>query len=189
MCPDRHWDRSPATAIDRHAAAMRPALGVVTATRKRICTTRKRINENNYLSHSRQSLCGGGVPSSHPSLGLSVFFLFYSRQARHRCGLARASTITGKPPEPQKEIPKKSAPASGHGTPSPPRMDTLWGPRAGPEAPPRGVRARRAAARERADRELSPALPFLPSRLGGSGGLPVLVLARASPHLCRACLL
>ena len=29
--------------------------------------------------------------------------------------------------------PKKSAPAAGHGTPSPPRMDTLWGPRAGPE--------------------------------------------------------
>ena len=27
------------------------------------------------------------------------------------------------------------------------------------------------------------------SRLGGSGGLPVIVLARASPHLCRACLL
>jgi len=44
-------------------------------------------------------------------------------------------------------------------------------------APHRGVRARRAAARERAARELSPALPFLPSRLGGSGGLPVLVLA------------
>ena len=31
------------------------------------------------------------------------------------------------------KIPKKSAPAAGHGTPSPPRMDTLWGPRAGPE--------------------------------------------------------
>ena len=27
------------------------------------------------------------------------------------------------------------------------------------------------------------------SRLGGSGGVPVIVLARASPHLCRACLL
>ena len=25
---------------------------------------------------SLKSLCGGGVPSSHPSLGLSVFFLF-----------------------------------------------------------------------------------------------------------------
>ena len=33
----------------------------------------------------------------------------------------------------KKNIPKKSAPAAGHGTPSPPRMDTLWGPRAGPE--------------------------------------------------------
>ena len=28
---------------------------------------------------SLKSLCGGGVPSSHPSLGLSVFFLFHIR--------------------------------------------------------------------------------------------------------------
>ena len=27
--------------------------------------------------HSLKSLCGGGVPSSHPSLGLSVFFLSF----------------------------------------------------------------------------------------------------------------
>ena len=33
----------------------------------------------------------------------------------------------------KKKIPKKSAPAAGRGNPSPPRMDTLWGPRAGPE--------------------------------------------------------
>ena len=33
----------------------------------------------------------------------------------------------------KEKISKKSAPAAGHGTPSPPRMDTLWGPRAGPE--------------------------------------------------------
>ena len=68
-----------------------------------------------------KSLCGGGVPSSHPSLGLSVFFLSplscqcavreacilrilsFSRQARHRCELARASTITGTPERKQKE--------------------------------------------------------------------------------------
>ena len=40
---------------------------------------------------------------------------------------------TSKNREKKKKIPKKSAPAAGHGTPSPPRMDTLWGPRAGPE--------------------------------------------------------
>ena len=41
----------------------------------------------------------------------------------------------------KKKNAKKSAPAAGRGTPSPPRMDTLWGPRAGPE------RAQLAAAR------------------------------------------
>ena len=35
---------------------------------------------------SLKSLCGGGVPFSHPSLGLCVFFLSF-----YRCGLARAS--------------------------------------------------------------------------------------------------
>ena len=40
---------------------------------------------------------------------------------------------TSKKPPKKKNNPKKSAPAAGHGTPSPPRMDTLWGPRAGPE--------------------------------------------------------
>ena len=40
---------------------------------------------------SLKSLCGGGVPSSHPSLGLSVFFLsFWAR-------LARTGTNTGTP--------------------------------------------------------------------------------------------
>ena len=40
---------------------------------------------------------------------------------------------TSKNREKKKKIPKKSAPAAGRGNPSPPRMDTLWGPRAGPE--------------------------------------------------------
>ena len=40
---------------------------------------------------------------------------------------------TSKKTTKKKNNPKKSAPAAGHGTPSPPRMDTLWGPRAGPE--------------------------------------------------------
>ena len=41
-----------------------------------------RIKNTHSLTHlSLKSLCGGGVPSSHPSLGLSVFFLsFYTRQ-------------------------------------------------------------------------------------------------------------
>ena len=48
-----------------------------------------------------KSLCGGGVPSSHPSLGLSVFFLFFFFRARvlannihpwhrHRLALSRS---------------------------------------------------------------------------------------------------
>ena len=41
---------------------------------------------------SLKSLCGGGVPSSHPSLGLSVFFLFTGT------GLARTGTNTSTPP-------------------------------------------------------------------------------------------
>ena len=30
-----------------------------------------------FIHLSLKSLCGGGVPSSHPSLGLSVFFLSF----------------------------------------------------------------------------------------------------------------
>ena len=41
---------------------------------------KKEILHKTTLSHSRQSLCGGGVPSSHPSHGLSVFFLFFFSQ-------------------------------------------------------------------------------------------------------------
>jgi len=45
---------------------------------------------------SLKSLCGGGVPSSHPSLGLSVFFLsfFYAGTTRARTPLARTGTHT-----------------------------------------------------------------------------------------------
>ena len=48
---------------------------------------------------------------------------------------------TSKKTPKKKNNPKKSAPAAGHGTPSPPRMDTLWGPRAGPEHCARSVHA------------------------------------------------
>ena len=43
---------------------------------------------------SLKSLCGGGVPSSHPSLGLSVFFLSFFTLGT---GLARTGTNTGTP--------------------------------------------------------------------------------------------
>jgi len=46
---------------------------------------------------SLKSLCGGGVPSSHPSLGVSVFFLSFA-------GLARTGTNTGTPREPPKRL-------------------------------------------------------------------------------------
>jgi len=40
-----------------------------------------RIKNTHSLTHlSLKSLCGGGVPSSHPSLGLSVFFLSFRRR-------------------------------------------------------------------------------------------------------------
>ena len=35
-----------------------------------------------FLQALAKSLCGGGVPSSHPSLGLRVFFLFDPPQLR-----------------------------------------------------------------------------------------------------------
>ena len=55
----------------------------------------------------------GQIPPSLPnkftnvpnrSISQSQRCLTDSRQARHRCGLARASTITGKPPEPPKRL-------------------------------------------------------------------------------------
>ena len=36
-----------------------------------------------FILLARQSLCGGGVPFSHPSLGLCVFFLFCARETFH----------------------------------------------------------------------------------------------------------
>jgi len=62
----------------------------------------------------------GPCPSATPCLVCPFYLFIYlqqnslaqnlrkpdadSRQARHRCGLARASTITGKPPEPPKRL-------------------------------------------------------------------------------------
>ena len=41
---------------------------------------------------SLKSLCGGGVPSSHPSLGLSVFLLSFTLGTGLGTGLARTGT-------------------------------------------------------------------------------------------------
>ena len=38
-----------------------------------------------YWARVEKSLCGGGVPSSHPSLGLSVFFLSFFGHASSAC--------------------------------------------------------------------------------------------------------
>ena len=55
---------------------------------------------------SLKSLCGGGVPFSHPSLGLSVFFLSFTLEMRrdaHRLTASLSSTSRCRRPQRQRD--------------------------------------------------------------------------------------
>ena len=47
-------------------------------TRRKTSGEKEKNCTKNFLTREN-GLCGGGVPSSHPSLGLSVFFLSFFR--------------------------------------------------------------------------------------------------------------